>query len=259
VEIGGNRRSHKATDLVNLGGENQQFSEERTLSAERVDIGAGWRHRWTGLEAEAAMRWTKPSAFNATANSFHRASGALLGAEAEVRWRPDPWMALLHGERVSGSLDVHRESLPDFHDRDASLDASLEAFRLGVGYSWPRTDVMLSATYDREHLPFVALALLGTETTAFDGGFDPDAINKEVFWDLAFRYAIAPGIRLRVSVRMAWGNEKVRLTDSAGVLPERTLDVARRGIFGGSLSDPLGSPEPTLLLGADFSIGPSGR
>ena len=58
------------------------------------------------------------------------------------------WTVLLHGERVSGSLDVHRESLPDFHDRDASLDASLEAFRLGAGYSWPRTDVMLSAGFE---------------------------------------------------------------------------------------------------------------
>ena len=45
------------------------------------------------------------------------------------------------------------------------------------------------------------------------------------------------------------------LTDSAGVLPTQTLDVLRRGIFGGSLSDPLGSPEFTFFIGADFSIG----
>jgi hypothetical protein len=29
----------------------------------------------------------------------------------------------------------------------------------------------------------------------------------------------------------------------------------RRGIFGGSLSDPLGSPEFAFYIGADFSIG----
>ena len=34
---------------------------------------------------------------------------------------------------------------------------------------------MLTATYDRQHLPFVALAVLGTETVAFDSGWDPDS------------------------------------------------------------------------------------
>lgn len=255
VEIAANRRNHSATDLINIGGENLEFSEERTLSAERIDIAAGWRHRWKGLEAEVALRWVKPNGSNNTARVFHRASGALLGGELEVRWHLGGWTALAHGERMSGSLDVHRESFPAFDDRDASLDASLEAYRLGVGYSWPRTDLMLTATYDRQHLPFVALSVLGTETVAFDSGFDPDSIVKQVFWDLAFRYAVTPAIRARVSIRMAWGDETVRLTDSAGVLPGRTLDVARRGIFGGGLSGPLGAPEPTLFIGADFSVG----
>ncbi len=254
-EIAANRRNHSATDLINLGGENLEFSEERTLGAERIDLVAGWRHRWKGLEAEAAVRWTRPSGSNNTARVFHRASGSLLGGELEVRWRSGGWTALVHGERVSGSLDVHRESFPAFEDRDASLDASLEAYRLGVGYSWPRTELMLTATYDRQHLPFVALAVLGTETVAFDSGFDPDSIVKQVFWDLGVRYAVTPAIRARVSIRMAWGDETVRLTDSAGILPGRTLEVARRGTFGGGLSGPLGQPEPTLFIGADFSIG----
>ena len=47
----------------------------------------------------------------------------------------------------------------------------------------------------------------------------------------------------------------VTLTDFTGILPTQTLDVLRRGIFGGSLSDPLGSPEFTFFIGADFSIG----
>ena len=255
VEFAANRRNHSATDLINIGGENLEFTEERTLGAERIDLAAGWRHRWKGLEAEAAFRWTRPGGSNNTARVFQRGSGALLGGELEVRWRSGGWTALAHGERVSGSLDVHRESFPAFQDRDASLGASLEAYRLGVGYSWPRTELMLTATYDRQHLPFVALAVLGTETVAFDSGFDPDSIVKQVFWDLNFRYAVTPAIRARVSIRMAWGDETVRLTDSAGVLPDRTLEVARRGTFGGGLSGPLGRPEPTLFIGADFSIG----
>lgn len=255
IEIGGERRSHKATDLVNIGGENQQFSEERSLTAERVDLAVGWRHRWRGLEAEAAFRWSKNAGFNATADSFHHASGKLLGWQAEVRWQQNGWTALLHGERVSGNMDVHRESFPAFENRDTREPGSLEQFRLGVGYAWPRTELLLSASYDRQHLPFVALAVLGTETLAFDGGFDPDSLTKEYFYELAARYALTPAIRIRLSVRFGWGSETVSLIDSAGVLPSRTLDVKRRGIFGGSLSDPLGSPEPTLFLGADFAIG----
>ena len=259
VEITANRRNHSATDLINIGGENLEFTEERTLGAERIDLAAGWRHRWPGLEAEAAFRWTRPGGSNNTARVFHKASGALLGGELEVRWRKGGWTALAHGERMSGSLDVHRESFPVFQDRDASLDASLEAYRLGVGYSWPRTELMLTATYDRQHLPFVALAVLGTETVAFDSGWDPDSIVKQLFWDLAARYAVTPAIRARVGIRLAWGDETVRLTDSAGVLPERTLEVARRGVFGGGLSGPLRQPELALFIGADFSIGAPGR
>jgi len=255
VEVAGEGRNNRSTDVVNIGGENQEFSEARNLSSQRIDIAAGWRHRWPGLEAAAAFRWTKPSGYNATAQSFQDASGQMFGAQAEARWRPGPWTFVLSGEYASGSLDVHRESFPDFEDRDSELSATLAAARLSAGYSWTRSDLWLSATYDREKLPFVSLAVLGTETVAFDEGFDPASDNEELFFDLAFRYAFSPAIRARVGARLAWGDETVTLTDSAGILPTQTLDVLRRGIFGGSLSDPLGSPEFTFYIGADFAIG----
>jgi hypothetical protein len=254
-EIAGERRSHKATDLVNIGGENQTLSEVRDISAERNDFAIGWRHRWCGLEAEGAFRIVKASGFNATANSFQDASGVVYGGEAEVRWRPGPWTFVLHGERVSGDIDVHRESQPDFHDRDASLPSTLSAVRLGVAYSWPRTQIMLTGTYGREKLPFVSLAPTGTETVAYDAGFDPESVNDEFYGDLVVRYAFTPAIRMRFGMRMAWGDETLTLTDSAGARPTRSLDILRRGIFGGSLSDPLGSPEFGFFLGADFAIG----
>ena len=172
-----------------------------------------------------------------------------------MRWKPGPWTFVAHAEYMGGNIDVHRESLPDFHDRDAQLQATLQAYRLTAGYSWACSDLMLSATYDRQKLPFVSLAVLGTETVAFDRGYDPNSSNEEVFWDIAFRYAFSPAIRARVGARLAWGDETVTLTDSAGVRPTQVLDVARRGIFGGSLSDPLGSPEFAFFIGADFSIG----
>jgi hypothetical protein len=255
IEIAGERRSHKATDLVNIGGSNQTLSEARDISAERNDFAIGWRHRWTGLEAEGAFRIAKVSGFNATANSFQDASGVIYGGELEVRWRPGPWTFVLHGERVAGDLDVHRESQPDFHDRDSSLPAALSAVRAGVAYSWPRTEVMLTGTYGKEKLPFLSLASTGTETVAIDSGFDPASVNDEFYGDLAVRWAVNPAIRIRLGLRMAWGDETMTLTDSAGVRPTQRLDIARRGIFGGSLSDSFGSPEFAFFLGADFAIG----
>jgi len=255
VEIAGERRSDKATDVINIGGSNQALSESRDISAERNDFAIGWRHRWTGFEAEGAFRILKASGFNATANSFQDASGVIYGGEAEARWVPGPWTVVLHGERISGSLDVHRESLPDFHDRDASLPALLSAVRLGVGYAWPRTQVMVTGTYGREKLPFVSLAPTGTETIAYDSGFDPASDNEEFYGDIAVRYAFTSAIRVRLGLRMAWGDETLTLTDSGGTRPPRTLDILRRGIFGGSFSDPLGSPEFGFFLGADFAIG----
>ena len=255
LEIGGERRSHKATDLINIGGENQQFSEERSVTAETVDLAAGLRHRFRGFEAAAAFLWTKDSGFNATADSFHHATGTLLGWQAEGRWQHGAWIAFAHAQRVSGTMDVHRESSPTFANRDTREPASREQYRLGLGYVWPRFDVTVSASYDRQHLPFVALAVLGTETVAFDGGFNPDSLTKEYFYEATLRYAVSPAIRVYLTARVGFGNETDTLTDSAGIVPTQVLDIKRRGIFGGSLSDPLGSPEPTFLIGADFAIG----
>jgi len=255
LEIGGERRSHKVTDLINIGGENQQFSEERSLTAERIDATVGLRHRWRDWEAEAGVVWSKDSGFNATADSFHHATGKLWGWQAEARWAHGCWSALARGQRVSGNFDVHRESFPAFADRDTVEPGSLENYQLGVGYAWPRMELLVTAAYDRERLPFVALAVLGTETVAFDSGFNPDSLSKEWFYEATARYTITPSIRVRVSLRLGYGSEQVTLVDSAGVLPTRILDVKRRGIFGAGISNGLGEPEPTLFIGADFAIG----
>jgi hypothetical protein len=255
VEVAVNRRAESATDLVNIGGSNHSFSEERSLSASRGDVAVGWRHRWKGLEAEAAFRWTKPSGFNATGQSFQQASGNIFGADTEVRWRSGRWTLLLHGETISGSLNVHRESAPDFVGRDASLPASFTVGRLGVGYSWPEGELFLTGTYDRQKLPFVSMAVLGTETVAFDEGFDPNSINEELYANVGFRYRLTAAIALRIGVAVSWGNETVTLSDSTGVLADRRLDVLRRGVFGGGVSGILGAPETALFIGADFAIG----
>src|SRR5262249_21691885 len=144
---------------------------------------------------------------------------------------------------------------PEFADRDTSEAASLSAIRLGGGYSWPRTDLFLTTTYERQKLPFVAIAVLGTEQVAFDHGYDPNSVNDEVYFDLAFRYAVTRAIRSRLDVALAWGSETVTLTDPTGALPPLSLDVHRRGVFGGGLSTSIGTPEAAFFLGADFAIG----
>ena len=255
AELAVNRRAESATDLINIGDENHTLASSRSLSASRIDAAAGWRHRWPGLEAAASLRWTKPAGYDSAAGSFQNSSGTLLGADAEVRWRRAGWTLLLHGEQMRGNLDVHRESAPDFVDRDASLPASFEAVRLGVGYSWTKTELFLTTTYDRQHLPFVSIAVLGTEQIVFDRGYDTNSINDDFSLDLALRYAISPAIRLRIGVVLAWGAETVTLRDAAGTLPDLSLNVHRRGVFGGGLSSSLGAPETALFIGADFAVG----
>jgi hypothetical protein len=255
LEVGLSRRAQKATDVLNIGGEEQEVSEQRNLTAERADGGVGWRHRWKCLEVAANLRYVKVTGYNATAGAFINASGGIFGGGLEARYRNGGWTALVDAEWMSGSIDVHEESFPVFESRDSSEDATLDAIRAGVGYSWPRTDLFFTGTFGRERLPFVALAVLGTETVAFDGGYHPDSNNKEFFGDLTVRYAFTPAIGARVGLRLATGSETVDLTDALGGRPPRIEDVERGGRFGGGISRSLGFPELTLFVGADFAIG----
>lgn len=64
---------------------------------------------------------------------------------------------------------------------DAPVRSGMSA-DVGVSYvSSGGTDALLSLTWDRSRLPFVALAPLGTETVAFEQGYHPDATTRELF------------------------------------------------------------------------------
>jgi hypothetical protein len=255
LEVALNRRSEHATDLLNIGGQEQEVSEQRNLSVGRADGALGWRQRWKDLEVAANVQYAKVAGYNATAGAYMNSSGGIFGEGIEGRFRRGGWTALLRAEWLSGSIDVHEESFPAFQARDSSQNATLQAIRIGGGYSWPRTDLFFTATFDRERLPFVALAVLGAETVAFDSGYHPDSTNREFFGDLTFRYAFTPSIRARVGLRLATGQETVKLTDALDNRPPVTLDVDRGGRFGGGISRSLGFPEMTLYVGADFAIG----
>ncbi len=255
VELALDRRAESATDLIDIGPDNGVVSSSRSLSASRADYALGWRHRWPGFEAEVGFHGSRPDGYNSTLGSFQTASGPLWGGEVEGRWKCGGWTALVHAEGMWGNLDVHRESQPDFANRDSSEAASFEAIRLGGGYSWTKSDLFVTASIERQKLPFVSIAVLGTETVDFDRGFDPLSVNDETYLDLAYRYAFTPAIRVRLDVGLGWGSETVTLTDSAGAAPPIVLDVLRRGVFGGGLSGAIGAPEAVFFLGADFAIG----
>ena len=87
-----------------------------------------------------------PDGYNSTLGSFQTASGPLWGGETEGRWKCGGWTALVHAEGMRGNLDVHRESQPDFANRDSSEAASFEALRVGGGYSWTRSDLFVTAS-----------------------------------------------------------------------------------------------------------------
>jgi hypothetical protein len=254
LEAAWNRRTHKATDLINIGNERFFFTEERVLSAERVDIALGLRHRWVGFEAALSGRYVAPSASDTTARLSQLTEGAIYGGVLEARLREGRWTLAASAERASGSIAVHEENQPAFLAREFDGPTTLEAYRLGLGYAAKSTEVFFQATYDRSRLPFVAFAVLGTEISAFESGYHPESRAQVYLWDLTVRQTLAPGFRVKVLLRSSRGDETLTLTDPTGALPARRLDIQRSGVFGAGLSHLLGGPEVTLGVGAEIAL-----
>jgi len=258
IELGWSRRFHGATGEIDIGQERYFLSETRVLSAERIDVGIGWRHRWPGFEAALSGRWVRPNGSNATAGAFDITEGHVWGGAAEARARWKRWTLAASAEYACGPLSVHEENQPSFAPREFDATARLEAYRLGVGYAIGKRDFFLQATYDRSRLPFVSLAVLGTEVEAFESGYHPESRVRVLVWDLTARHEFAPGFRFKLLLRNSRGSETLTLTDPTGVLRARQLDIRRSGVFGSSLSSALGGPEVTLGFGAELSL-PVGR
>ena len=253
VELGFERRDEDATDLFILG--KRTFAGSREGVSRRLDLGGGWRHRWHGLEAAAGLRWGSVTGENETAETFYRAHGALFGGAAEVRARLGRFEGFLRAERISGSLDVHEQSSSVAFDRRLSRDASFQTGSVGLSYSWPRTDLALSLSSDRQKLPFVSLAVLGTEASAFDGGLHPDSDVKEVFWNVVLRRSFTPALRALAQIRLGYGTETVTLSDPSGGSSPVILNIRRRGTFGAGLSGQLGSPAVVFYVGVEVALG----
>ncbi len=253
VELGFERRDEDATDLFILG--KRTFDGSRSGVSRRLDLGGGWRHRWHGLEAAAGLRWGSLTGGNETGETLYRAHGGLLGGAAEVRLRVGRLGSFLRAERMSGSLNVRERSVSASVDRDRSRDAVLQTGSAGLSYSWPRTDLALSLSSDRQRLPFVSLAVLGTEASAFDRGLHPESDVREVFWNVVLRRSFTPALRALAQIRLGYGTETVTLSDPSGGSSPMILNIRRRGTFGAGLSGQLGSPAVVFYVGVEVALG----
>jgi hypothetical protein len=255
VELAVERREHAITDFSSFVFEKPQvLFLQRSLTASRLDAAAGWRHRWRNLEAAASVRWTVPYGKTENDDTLYRSHGSLFGGAAEVRWRMGHWTAGVAGDLASGSLDVDERSTPGGVDRTVRGPARLASVRPSLTFAWGRSELFGSIGFERQRLPFVALAVLAEESAALQSGRHFDSDVDDVFWDVRYRHAFAGSLSALVALRLGYGQETVTLTDTAGAVVS-TLHLRRRGIFGGGLSGQLGSPELTFYVGANFALG----
>src|SRR5215831_11631989 len=104
VEAAWNRRTHKSTDLLDIGQERFFLTEQRVLSAERIDLGLGWRHRWEGFEAALSGRMVRPSGSDTTAGLSQLSEGSIYGGALEARAKRGHWTLSASAERASGQI-----------------------------------------------------------------------------------------------------------------------------------------------------------
>lgn len=254
IEEGWARHKNDSTDGVNLGGSNYTLSEQRLLGSERNDFGLGWRHRFRGLELALSGRYATIDASNATARFSGAYSGHLYGSDAEVRWRKGRFTVQAQGDWMTGNPAVSEESLPAFVPRNFAAPASFQSVSAMVVYSWPKTDLAASYTYNRNRLPFTTFAVLGAEVDALEGGFHADSRTSLSSFGFTARTRIGTGIRVYIATQLTTGSETVLLTDSAGVAPPRTLNVHWQET-GSPASNGGRGPGYVISAGAEFSIG----
>lgn len=257
IELAYEHRRHKITDLLNISDQPFQFTHERDLTAEHIDAGLGWRHRWKNLELAGAFTGSRFEGRTETPPSFVLGAGLIFGGRLEVRARKGEWTASLLAQAVSGHLKG-TERYGATSQASYQRPAHAEALTLSLARRVRRIDVLLSAQLDRSRLPLVSLAVLGSEQLAFDQGYHPDSRTKQWLLDLAIRYEAAPGIHPRFFFRFAHGSETVTLTDTAGALPARTFQLIRGGQF-----PPVGAkasaPEFSIGVAIEAVLGSPGR
>ena len=243
LEMAGEGRNNRSTDVINIGGENQELTEARDLSSQRIDAVARLASPLDG----ARGRGRSPVDQARRVTTRRRGRSTMPPAISSAGKRSCAGNALPGRSSCTASASRGCSTCIGRAFRTFSTGTRRRRRRCRPTGSRPATpgpgrSCWLTATYDRQHLPFVSLAVLGTETVAFDSGFDPYSDNEEMFCDLAFRYAFTPAIRARVGARLAWGDETVtahRLgRDASDADPGRRAarDLRRRPVGSAGLA-----------------------
>jgi hypothetical protein len=229
LEFEWEERRHKVTDLVDVGGSPFQLTEERDLVADRMDFLLGVRHRWPDLEVAAAFDDAIVHGRYNTPLAIVSAEGHLLGALVEGRLRRKAWTFSLAVNAVGGTLPVSVSSAPDFTSRRKDESAWMRSLTGTVSRELGTWRFLISAFLDRTRLPFVSLAVLGSETHALDAGARPLSRTREWGYEIAIRKQIASGVWPEIFYRSTLGDEKV--TFEGGSEAARPLSVDRGKIF----------------------------
>jgi hypothetical protein len=258
VEVALEQRRHKIVDLLNTDGRQDFFAYERNQVAEDIEFGLGWRHRWKNFELAGAVQTTRIEGRSETPLAKIVASGNIPGGRLELRTQQGSWTLFLLGRAVSGDLDVE-ESYVTNGRRTVKRTAWIQGLTLSVAKHSKKFDVALSGTYDRSRLPFVAMAITGSEQYAVDGGYHAESRTKQWLAELIIRHEVVPGVFPRFYFRFTHGSETVGLSDSNGVLAPISLQLIRGGQFPPVGSNPT-APEFGMGFGLEFgfkSIGGS--
>ncbi len=238
------QRRHKVTDLVNSGKENLLFTEERLLTADREDAALGARFRWRDLEAALHARYTVAQGQMNTSRAGLFSRGGLPGAGGEVVWRSGSWMVTAVGGWSGGTVPRDDMYFPDFVVQSARPSASLWETGIGTGATFGRVALSLLLSYGESRLPWVSLAVLGSENRLVDSGYRPSSAASSGALSLAASVLVARGIRVKAFGGLTSTRETVTWEDAVSSRPPAVLDVSapavRQFAFG---------------LGMDFVLG----
>jgi hypothetical protein len=255
AETGWVQHKLNSTDAVDLGGSRFALSEQQVLNTQRQDFALGWRHRFCGLEAAIAGRYTTVNVGQMTQRFSASYQGHLWGADAEVRWRKGPITVHGEGAWLSGNLRALEESIAGgFVSQTSHPTMSLKWASATVVYSWPKTDLLASYVYNANHIPFTTFAVLGIETTSLEAGFHADSKANVSVFGFTARTQVAAGVRLWIGTQLTTGSEDVLLTDTAGIQPSKALHV-HWNETGNPSTGRFKGPGYLIAAGAEFSVG----
>jgi hypothetical protein len=177
------------------------------------------------LEAAASIRWVVPYGRTENDDTLYRSHGSLFGGAAEARWRLGHWTVGVAGDLASGSLDVDEHSTPASVDRTSARRAA--RVRRPSLSSPGAVRSFGSVGFERQRLPFVALAVLAGESAALAvADLTPMRCSGT---RLRHAFATPSGAR---GPRMGYGQETVTITDAAGRSSRRPPAPARISAAG---------------------------